>query len=197
MGYVFRTDAVEDGWSYVGQSTRLDHEHLDRYYGSGDFIRQALEQHGPKGLEKHLLATATNQLELHYLEMLHIAEARRDGVRLLNGDFGGPRPFSAMQRALWDVAPAVMKAADNPKRFYRALAKNADMVKQAILDAGRTPDDEFYAGLERDLLATQDLTSACPSCGSAAGRVCRTNAKSLTEPKRPARNHAKRPRQSA
>lgn len=44
-----------------------------------------------------MLATATNQLELHYLEMLHIARARRDGAQLLNGDFGGPRPFNAIQ----------------------------------------------------------------------------------------------------
>jgi hypothetical protein len=80
MGYVFRTDALEDGWSYIGQSTRLDRTFLDGYFGSGDFIRQVLEQRGPAGLQKSVLATAENQLELHYLEMLHIARARRDGV---------------------------------------------------------------------------------------------------------------------
>jgi hypothetical protein len=196
MGYVFRTDAIEDGWSYIGQSTRLDPEHVLAYFGSGDFIRQVLERRGPGGLRKQILATATSQLELHYVEMLCIAEARRDERQLLNGDFGGPRPFNAVKRALWDVAPEVMRVADNPKRFYRALVKHRDVVEQAILDAGSTSDDEFYAGLERDLLASQDLTHACPTCLSRVGEVCRTNSKSLTEPHRPARNHAKRPHQT-
>ncbi len=66
------------------------------------------------------------------------------------------------------------------------------MIEQAILDAANTPDDEFYAGLERDLLASQDLAHPCPTCLSPAGEVCRTNSKSLTQPHRPARNHAKR-----
>jgi hypothetical protein len=197
MGYVFRTDALEDGWSYIGQSTRLDRKFLDGYFGSGDFTRQVLEQRGPAGLQKSVLATAGNQNELHYLEMLHIAQARRNGVQLLNGDFGGPRPFSTIQLALWNTAPAVMQAASDSERFYQALVKHRDMVEQAIVDAGSIPDDDFYAGMERDLLATQDLSHACPSCGSVAGEVCRTNAKSLTEPHRPARNHSKRPRQTA
>lgn len=197
MGYIFRTDALEDGWSYIGQSTRLDRKSLDGYFGSGDFIRQALEQRGPAGLQKSVLATAVNQLELHYLEMLHIAQARRDGAQLLNGDLGGPRPFNVIQLALLNVAPAVMLAATDSERFHQALVKHRDMVEQAILDAGSIPDDEFYAGMERDLLATQDLSHACPSCGSAAGEICRTNAKSLTQPHRPARNHSKRPRQTA
>lgn len=197
VGYVFRTDAVEDGWSYIGQSTRLDREHLDYYFGSGELVRQVLEQRGHAGLQKRILATAKTQLELHYLEMLHIAQARSDGVQLLNGDFGGPRPFNAVQLALWDVAPEVMRAARDPKRFYRALVKHRDMVEQAILDAGRTSNDDFYAGMERDLLATQDLSHSCPTCHSPAGEICRTNAKSLTEPHRPTRNHSKRPRQAA
>lgn len=195
VGYVFRTDAVEDGWSYIGQSTRLDPEHLAGYFGSGEYIRQVLDRQGPGGLEKHILATATSQLELHYLEMLFIAEARRDDRQLLNGDFGGPRPFTAVRRALWDVAPEVMQVAHNPKRFHRALFRYRGMVEQAILDASNTPDDEFYAGLERDLLASQDLSHPCPTCLSQTGEVCRTNSKSLTHPHRPARNHAKRPRQ--
>jgi hypothetical protein len=196
MGYVFRTDAIEDGWSYIGQSTRLDPEHLAGYFGSGEFIRQVLDRRGPGGLEKHILATATSQLELHYLEMLFIAEARRDDQRLLNGDLGGPRPFAAAKRALWDVAPEVMRVADDPKRFHRALIKHRHVVEQAILDAASTSDDEFYAGLERDLLASQDLSYPCPTCFSPAGEVCRTNSKSLTQPHRPARNHAKRPQQT-
>lgn len=125
--------------------------------------------------------------------MLHLAEARSDGARVLNGDFGGPRPFSSMQRALWDVAPEVMRTAGDHSRFHRALVKHRDMVKQAILDAMSTPDDAFFAGMERDLLATQDLSHACPACGAAVGVVCRTNSKSLTLP----RNHAKRPRSAS
>jgi hypothetical protein len=86
-----------------------------------------------------------------------------------------------------------MRVAHNPKRFHRALIKHRDMVEQAILDAASTPDDEFYAGLERDLLASQDLSHPCSTCLSSAGEMCRTNSKSLTQPHRPARNHAKRP----
>jgi hypothetical protein len=130
MGYVFRTDALEDGWSYIGQSTRLDRNSLDGYFGSGDLIRQVIEQRGPAGLQKSVLATAANQLDLHYLEMLHIAQARRDDVQLLNGDFGGPRPSNAIQFALWNVAPAVMRAASDSERFYQALVKHRDMVEQ-------------------------------------------------------------------
>jgi hypothetical protein len=193
MGYVFQTDAVKAGWSYVGQSTRLDSAQLGGYFGSGDFIRQALREHGPAGLRKRLLATADNQVELHYLEMLYVAQARRDGKQLLNGDFGGPRPFSVLQLALWNAAPGVMRAASDPERFYQALVGQRGLVEQAILDIGNTADDEFYAGMERDLYATQDLAHACPSCGSAAGEVCRTNAQSPTLPHQPARNHAKRP----
>lgn len=193
MGYVFRTDAVEDGWSYIGQSTRLDREHVDGYFGSGDFVRPVLDKRGRAGLRKTVLATAESQLSLHYLEMLHIAAARRDGVALLNGDFGGPRPFSAMQQALWGVLPSMMAAVGNPKRFYRIIEKHRDLVEQAILHASSTPDDQFYAGLERDLKATQDLSYTCPTCGSPVGEVCRTNSKSETQPKNPSRNHAKRP----
>lgn len=107
-------------WSYIGQSTRLDPEHVSGYLGSGDFIRQVLECRGPGGLRKQILATAASQLELHYVEIMCIAEARRDERQLLNGGFGGPRPFTAVQRALWDVAPEVVRVVDNPKRFHRA-----------------------------------------------------------------------------
>lgn len=132
MGYVFRTDALEEGWSYIGQGTRLDRNCLQGYLGSGDLIRPVLEERGPEGLQKTVLATATNQLELHYLEMLHIARVRRDGTQLLNGDFGGPRPFNAIQLALWNTAPAILRAAADPDRFYQALLKDRDKVEQAI-----------------------------------------------------------------
>lgn len=191
---MFRTDALEEGWSYIGQSTRLDRNRLHRYFGSGDLVRPVFEERGPAGLQKTVLATATNQVELHYLDMLHIARARRDGAQLVNGDFGGPRPFNAIQLPLWNTAPADLRAAADPDRFYQALLKDRDKVEQAIQDAGSIPVDEFYLGMERDLLATQDLSHACSSCGSVAGEVCGTNAKSLTELHRPARNHSKWPR---
>ncbi|MBM7474366.1 zinc finger domain-containing protein [Curtobacterium herbarum] len=196
MGYVFRTDSVDGGWSYIGQSTRLDRAHVSHYFGSGDFIRQVLEREGSSGLTKRILATATDQLELHYLEMLSIAEARRDGDQLLNGDFGGPRPSEVMQRALRQFAPEVMLAAGDPKRFHSGLLKHRELVEQAIIEAGTASDEEFYAGLERDLLATQDLSHPCPACLSTVGEVCRTNSRSLTAPHRPSRNHAKRPIQA-
>jgi hypothetical protein len=90
-----------------------------------------------------------------------------------------------------------MQAASGSERFHQALVKHRDVVEQAILSAASIPNDDFCAGMERDLLATQNLSHPCPSCGSVAGEVCRTNAKSLTQPHRPARNYSKRPRQTA
>jgi hypothetical protein len=93
VGYVFRTEPADKAWAYIGQSTRLDPKHVDGYLGSGAFMTEVLAEPGIRGLTKTIVATAESPLELHYLEMLHIAEARRDGVRVGNGDFGGPRPF--------------------------------------------------------------------------------------------------------
>ena len=194
VGYVFRTEPADQSWAYVGQSTRLDPAHVDGYFGSGAFMTQVIAEHGTGGLTKRIVATAGSSLELHYLEMLYIAEARRDGVRVGNGDFGGPRPFPSLQQALWEVAPAVIRVAGDPQRFYDALVKHRDLVEQAILDSSSVPVDAFYAGLERDLKATEDLSHPCPTCGSDVGEVCRTNSKSLTQPRNPARNHSKRPR---
>ena len=111
VGYVFRTDCVREGWSYIGQSTRLDAEHVRSYFGSGTNIKEAIAQHGTEVLTKRVLASARTATELHYLEMLHIAEARAEGVLLLNGDFGGPRPFPTMQRYLREELPEAMMAA--------------------------------------------------------------------------------------
>lgn len=200
IGYIFRTHPAGGSWSYIGQSTRLDRAAIDEYFGSGAFMKDTLRDEGaarlggPAGLQKMILATAQYPLELHYLEMLHIAAAKRDGLRLGNGDFGGPRPFPNMQRALWGVLPEAMEVADNPARFFDVLVKERDRVEQAILDAKNVPVDEFYAGLERDLRATQDLSHPCPSCGADGGEVCRTNSKSLSKPRNPSANHAKRPR---
>ncbi|MET4060154.1 hypothetical protein ABIB35_001699 [Arthrobacter sp. UYP6] len=194
VGYIFRTENDKDGWLYIGQSTRLDTEHVSSYYGSGVNVIEALAQNGPGSLRKSVVATATSELELHYLEMLQIAEARAAGSVLLNGDFGGPRPFPTFQLILWDEAPQVMSAIGDATKFHRALVKNRAQVEAAIERAMAIAPDEFYEGHERDLLATMDLSHDCPSCGSPAGEVCRTNAKSLTQPRNPTKNHAKRPR---
>lgn len=194
IGYVFRTDNDHDGWSYIGQSTRLDPEHVNGYYGSGVNIQEALAQSGPIGLRKTVLATAASELELHYLEMLQIAEARAAGSVLLNGDLGGPRPFPSFQVLLWEEAPQVMGALRDAAKFHRALAKNRRKVEAAIERAIVIAPDEFYEGYERDLLVTMDLSHDCPSCGSSAGEVCRTNTKSPALPHNPTKNHAKRPR---
>ncbi|MBD7994661.1 hypothetical protein H9639_05055 [Arthrobacter sp. Sa2CUA1] len=194
VGYVFRTDNAIDGWSYIGQSTRLDVDHMDGYFGSGVYIQKALVQNGTEGLRKSVVGTAASELELHYLEMLQIAEARAAGSVLLNGDFGGPRPFPTFQLLLWDEAPQVMSAVGDAAKFHRALVKNQAKVEAAIERATASMPDEFYEGYERDLLMTMDLSHDCPTCGSPAGEVCRTNAKSLTLAHNPAKNHAKRPR---
>lgn len=194
IGYVFRTDCAAEGWSYIGQSTRLDQEHIDGYFGSGFDIKEAMDEHGLDGLTKRVLRTAESQLELHYLEIVSIAEARKNGVILRNGDFGGPRPFPTMQRALWAVLPAAMRVASNPTKFHKVITGNRDIVEQAILDASSVSSDEFYIGFEQDLLAVEDLTYDCPSCGSLAGTVCRTNSRVETKPHNPTQNHKARPR---
>ncbi len=196
IGYVFRTDIPEEGWTYIGQSTRLDPEHVATYFGSGANFREAVAQFGDAGLQKRVLATASDEVELHYLEMLFIAEARANGDRLLNGDFGGPRPFPTMQRFLWEELPAAMGAALNPDKrvFHRVIAENRSKVEAAIVQAMNITADDFYAGYERDLHALMDLSHDCPTCGSSAGEVCRTNAKSDSKPHNPCANHKARPR---
>jgi hypothetical protein len=190
---VFRTDCPVEGWAYIGQSTRLDPENVRSYFGSGFNFQQAIADSGTAGLQKTILATASTTLELHYFEMLHIARARAKKVKLLNGDFGGPRPFPVLQRHLWQQLPEAMASRTNPKRFYKLLERNRTLVEQAILDASATPTDDFYVGLERDLIALEDLSHPCPSCGSVAGAVCRTNSRSITKPHNPTRNHQARP----
>jgi hypothetical protein len=178
-------------------STRLDADHLASYYGSGYNVKEAIARAGSDGLAKRVLATAETQVELHYLEMISIAEARKDGATLLNGDLGGPRPFPAIQRALWNLVPEVMMAVSKPERFYEAITRNRIMVEQAIVDVLSDPVDQFYAGFERDVMAIEDLSYLCPVCGSTAGSVCRTNSRSLTMPHNPTWNHKTRPRANA
>lgn len=68
-------------------------KHFGGYCGSGPFMTEMLAELGTSGLPRTIVATAESHIELHYLEMLHIAKARRDGVRVGNSNFGGPRPF--------------------------------------------------------------------------------------------------------
>lgn len=196
VGYVFRTDCAAHDWSYIGQSSRLASEHVRGYFGSGHNIQLAIEEHGTASLKKTVLATASNELELHYQEMLFIAEARAEGVRLLNGDFGGPRPFPTMQAHLLNEVPEMIYASMERdwKKFHRLLVKKRPLVEAAIQSTAGTSTDDFYAGLERDLIAVSDVSRPCPSCGSPAGAVCRTNSKSLTKPRNPCVNHRARPR---
>lgn len=172
---------------------KLDQNNLDNYFGSGFFIKQVVAEQGVDALSKRVLAAADSELELDYLEMLLIAEARRDGVALANGDWGGPRPFPTLQRCLREVLPEAMFAALKPKAFYKLIAGNRSAVEAAILAARSIPVDEFYLNFERDIRALEDLSHACPACGSPAGEVCRTNSKSLTKPQNPSHNHKARP----
>jgi hypothetical protein len=196
IGYIFRTDCAAQDWSYIGQSTRLAPEHVRGYFGSGHNIQEALAEYGADGLKKTLLATSDDAMDLHYQEMLFIAEARAKGDYLLNGDFGGPRPFPTMQRNLLDVLPEAIYASlgKDWKKFHKIISKKRSLVEAAIEATAGTSSEDFYAGMERDLIAVSDLTHACPSCGSAVGAVCRTNSKSLTKPRNPTMNHKARPR---
>ncbi|MCJ1688155.1 hypothetical protein [Rathayibacter sp. VKM Ac-2927] len=191
---MFRTDCPDENWAYIGQSTRLDPETMRTYFGSGFNFQQATAERGTAGLQKTILATARTPLELHYLEMLHIARARAKGATLLNGDLGGPRPFPVLQRHLRQQLPESITARIDPKRFYKLLKRNRSLVEQAILDASDVPTDDFYAGMERDLMALEDLSHACPKCASPVGAVCRTNVGSPGKPHNPSRNHRARPR---
>jgi hypothetical protein len=195
VGYIFRTDCAAQDWSYIGQSSRLSPEHVHSYFGSGHHIQAAIDRFGADGLKKTLLATSDATLDLHYQEMLFIAEARAKGVPLLNGDFGGPRPFPTMQAHLLQEVPEMIYAfmARDWKKFHKLLVKKRAGVEAAIEATASTSSEDFYAGMERDLIAVSDLTHACPSCGSAVGAVCRTNAKSLTKPRNPTMNHKARP----
>ncbi|MEK6342884.1 MAG: hypothetical protein V4737_03455 [Curtobacterium sp.] len=197
IGYVYRTDCSAEGWSYIGQSMRLDDESVATYYGSGEQIRTYIARYGTEGLTKTILASADDPVRLHYAEMLAIATVRRDGADLLNGDFGGPRPFPLMQAALREHLPEAAIGSRDPERFLQLITKNRELVEQAIIDASGAPADQFYAGLERDLLSIEDLSHACPTCHALPGEVCRTNSSSLTKPRNPSRYHSKRPRQLA
>jgi hypothetical protein len=194
VGYVFRVDFPDETGTYIGQSTRLDPEDMRTYFGSGFNFQQEVEERGIAGLQKTVLATARTHLELHYLAMLHIARARAKGIALLNGDLGGPRPFPVLQRHLLRRLPEAIMARFDPKGFYKLVKGNRALVEQAILDASAVTTDDVYLGMERDLLDMEDLTHACPSCGSPPGEVCRTNARSVTKPHNPSRNHRARPR---
>lgn len=194
IGYVFQTDCPAEGWSYIGQSTRLGQEHLDGYFGSGYNIKQAIAEFGSEGLQKRVLATAKSEVALHYLEILHIAQARRSGTTVLNGDIGGPRPFPVLQSNLWELAPEVMAAAGDLERFHDLVARKRSLIEKAIVATLSVKGDNFYAGFERDVWALEDLSHSCPACGSPAGAVCRTNATSATKPRNPTWNHKARPR---
>lgn len=195
-GYIFRTDCDAEGWSYVGQSTRLDREHIERYYGSGFFIRQAVAKGGIEVLSKTILATAKDAVELHYLEMVHIAAARGEGCQLLNGDLGGPRPFPTMQQHLHEEVPGALMVVRDHERFHQLLLNSRAEVEAAIVRTMDVSVDDFYANHERDILAFEDLSHPCPSCGAEVGAVCRTNASKPDAPHNPCLNHKKRPRTS-
>ncbi|MBO1768233.1 hypothetical protein [Allobranchiibius sp. GilTou38] len=174
----------------------MDRKSLDSYFGSGHAIQEVIAERGVAGLEKRLLAVAEDQVTLHYLEMVAIAEARKDGARLLNGDFGGPRPFPVIQRALWAVLPQAMFAAllKDHDEFHSVLTRNQTTVEEAIRDAVSAPATDVVDGFERDLRATQDLSHPCPTCGATVDAVCRSNSKSSTKPHNPTVNHRGRPR---
>lgn len=185
IGYLYVTTNDVNDIVYVGQSGKLDNQSVRSYLGSGDYLRQAIAEIGEDRFTKQIVAYYDDQVELDYAEVLLIAERKANGIALYNGGVGGPRAQEAFVRESYQrfsVLPTM------PTEWLEAMRSHPHEVK-GLLSAGLelSPDD-FYYELERQLLITQNLSEACPSCNSSPDEVCRTKTG------KPARNHAGRRR---
>ena len=182
-GYLYLTRNVDDGWVYVGQSSRLDERSVSKYLGSGDLMSQAIQKHGESAFRKEILGYYDDQNELDYAEILEIARLRAGGFELYNSGVGGPRTesrFIGDMHSKFGVSPVVFSA------WYRVVRSHPEEVKGLLIDIGAPSTEEFYWELERQLQVTQDLNRMCAKCGAGIAQVCRTKTG------KPARNHAGR-----
>lgn len=183
IGYVYVTSNDVDDQVYVGQSSKLDEQSVRTYVGSGDYLRNAIDEIGREHFHKRIVTYCQTREDLDYAELLLIAELRVSGARLLNGGVGGPRmqlPFLRAMRERFGVGWAL---ADD---WLATIRDNPDEVKRLLSLGYSVSTEDSYRELEMQLLATQDLTRPCSKCGAEVGSVCRTATGN------PGRNHAAR-----
>lgn len=183
IGYLYLTRNLVNGTTYIGQSSRLDPQQIRSYLGSGDLMRQAIDEFGDAGFAKEVLGYFDDQISLDYAEILKIAELRNAGVQLYNSGIGGPRAEATFREAMrfrFGVVPRMTQ------EWLNVVEDRSAEVKKLLDGIEEPTTDDFYQELESQLLVTQDLSRECPRCNVQVGAVCRTKTGN------PSRNHAKR-----
>lgn len=183
VGYLYLTRNSANGVLYVGQSARLDPLSIQTYLGSGDLMRQAIDEIGAQNFHKEVLGYFDDQASLDYAEILKIAELRNAGEALYNSGVGGPRAEQGFKRAMRSEFGVIPQMTNE---WLDAIAKSPTEVRNILTNLEVPTTDDFYRELETQLLVTQDLSSVCPRCNAIAGEVCRTKTG------KPSRNHSKR-----
>ncbi|MGH3654335.1 hypothetical protein [Glutamicibacter sp.] len=183
VGYLYLTRNTSNEILYVGQSSRLDSLSFQTYLGSGDLLRQAIEEIGAQNFHKEVLGYFDEQVSLDYAEILKIAELRNSGENLYNSGVGGPRAELAFKRTMLSRFGVIPQMA---KEWLNAIAESPIEVKNILANLDVPEKDDFYRELETQLLVTQDLSRVCTRCKAEVGAVCRTKTGN------PSRNHAKR-----
>lgn len=185
IGYLYVTTNDVNDIRYVGQSGKLDSRSVRSYLGSGDYLRQAINEIGVGRFTKQVVAYYDDQVELDYAEVLLIAELKANGIALYNGGVGGPRAQQAFVKESFQRFSALPTMLTE---WLEAMKSHALEVKELLSAGSDLSSDDFYYELERQLLITQDLSEVCLRCDSQPGEVCRTKTGN------PARNHAGRRR---
>lgn len=183
VGYLYETKNQVDGTSYIGQSSRLDAESDATNLGRGALLLCAVAEQGAENFKKRILGWFDDQVDLDYAHILAVAKRRADGAALYNRDDGGPRWWDQYKEEIFKQFGALPV---NVEAWYQVVATESEYVKSLL--AKGLAEDKSVANYnyEVQLRQTQDLTGECPSCGAAAGSVCRT------KPGNPAKNHVKR-----
>ena len=71
-GIIYKTINLLNGKTYIGQSTQKK-ETLNKYFGSGYIILEAIKKYGKENFEKEILCECDNQDQLDRLERLYIS----------------------------------------------------------------------------------------------------------------------------
>lgn len=183
VGYLYLTRNRTNNKAYVGQSSRLDAQSVQSYLGSGDLMRNAIEEFGAESFHKEVLGHFDDQNLLDYAEILKIAELRNAGESLYNSGIGGPRAEAEFRKAMFSRFGVVPKLT---KQWLDVIANSSAEVKILLASIEEPETDDFYREYEAQLKITQDLGNACPRCNANVGEVCRTKTGN------PSRNHARR-----
>lgn len=183
IGYLYLTRNHVNNMAYVGQSSRLDPQSVQSYLGSGDLMRQAIDESGADSFYKEVLGYFDDQNLLDYAEILKIAELRNAGESLYNSGVGGPRAEAKFREAMlsrFGVVPFLTE------KWLDVVTDSSTDVMGLLASIEDPSTDDFYRELENQLLITQDLSIECPRCDANPGEVCRTKTGN------PSRNHARR-----